>query len=70
MAQNLFILKICLVNVSKSSRREISFFARIAEQCQVLYKKGVLKNLTKFIEKHLRQSFLFNKVTGLRPATL
>ena len=35
----------------------------------VLLKKGVLKNVAKFTEKHLRQS-LFNKFTGLRPSTL
>ena len=33
-------------------------------------KKGVLRNFTKFTEKHLCQSLLFNKVTGLRLATL
>ena len=32
--------------------------------------KGVLRNFTKFPGKHLRQSFFFNKVVGLRPATL
>ena len=33
-------------------------------------KKGVLKNYTKFTGKHLCQSIIFNKVEGLRPATL
>ena len=33
-------------------------------------KKGVLRNFAKFIAKHLCQSFFFNKVAGLRPATL
>ena len=33
-------------------------------------KKGVLKNFTKCTGKHLYQSLLFNKVAGLRPATL
>ena len=33
-------------------------------------KKGVLRNFTKFTGKHLCQSLLFNKVAGLRPATL
>ena len=33
-------------------------------------KKGVLKNFTKFTEKHLCQSLFFNQVEGLRPATL
>ena len=31
---------------------------------------GVLRNFTKFIGKHLCQSFFFNKVPGLRPAIL
>ena len=35
-----------------------------------LYKKGVLKNFTKFIRKHMHWSLFFNKVVGLRPATL
>ena len=30
-------------------------------------KKGVLRNFAKFTGKHLCQSLLFNKVTGLRP---
>ena len=34
---------------------------------EVFSKKGVLKNLTKFIRKHLCHSILFNKVAGLRP---
>ena len=33
-------------------------------------KKGVLGNSTKFTGKHLCQSLFFNKVAGLRPATL
>ena len=33
-------------------------------------KIGVLKIFTKFTGKHLRQSLFFNKVAGLRPATL
>ena len=37
---------------------------------EVVYKKGVLENFTKFIEKHLCQSVFFNKVVCLRPATL
>ena len=37
---------------------------------EVFCKKGVLKNFTKFTGKHLRQSSFFNKVAGLRSATL
>ena len=33
-------------------------------------KKVVLRNFTKFTGKHMCQSLFFNKVTGLRPATL
>ena len=36
----------------------------------VLCKKGILKNFAKFTGKHLCQSLFFNKVAGLRPATL
>ena len=36
----------------------------------VLCKKGALKIFTKFTGKHLCQSLFFNKVAGLRPATL
>ena len=37
---------------------------------EVFNKKGFLKNFSKFTAKHLYQSLFFNKVTGLRPATL
>ena len=37
---------------------------------EVFCKKGVLKDFTKFTEKHLCQSLFFNKVAGLRPGTL
>ena len=36
----------------------------------MFYKKGVLGNFVKVTGKHLCQSFLFNKVVGLKPATL
>ena len=32
--------------------------------------KGVLRNFAKFTGKHLCQNLIFNKVAGLRPATL
>ena len=37
---------------------------------EVFCKKGVLKNFAKFTGKQLRHSLFFNKVAGLRPATL
>ena len=33
-------------------------------------RKCVLRNLAKFTGKHLRRSLFFNKVAGLKPATL
>ena len=33
----------------------------------MFYKKGVLRNFTKFTGKHLCQSLFFNKVADLRP---
>ena len=37
---------------------------------EVFCKKGVLRNFAKFTGKHLCNSLFFNKVAGLRPATL
>ena len=37
---------------------------------EVFCKKGVLRIFTKFTGKHLCQKIFFNKVAGLRPATL
>ena len=37
---------------------------------EVFCKKGALRNFAKFTGIHLCQSFFFNKVAGLRPATL
>ena len=34
------------------------------------FKKGVLRNFAKFTGKYQWQSLFFNKVAGLRPATL
>ena len=42
-------------NINRSSRS------------QMFFNIGSLKNFAKFTRKHLRQSFFFNKVAGLRP---
>ena len=42
--------------------------SRSNHRCSII--KGVLRIFTKFTGKHLCQSFFFNKVAGLRPATL
>ena len=49
------------------AKQHKNFVSRCPE---VFCKKGVLKNFTKFIGKHLCQSLFFNKVAGVRPATL
>ena len=49
------------------------FIFRSGSRCslqEVFYKKGVHRNFTKFTGKNLCQSLFFNKVAGLRPATL
>ena len=51
-------LSVELLSVLKSSRQE------------VFCKKVVLKNFFKFTVKHLCHGLFFNKVAGLRPATL
>ena len=38
-----------------------------SSRLEVFFKKGVLRNFTKFTGKHLCQSLFFNKVAGLRP---
>ena len=38
--------------------------------CRCFIKKGVLRNFVKFPGKYLYQSLFFNKVAGIRPATL
>ena len=37
---------------------------------ELFCRKGVLGNFTKFTEKHLYRSLFFNRIAGLRPATL
>ena len=37
---------------------------------KIFCKEGVFRNFAIFTGKHLHQSLFFNKVAGLRPATL
>ena len=41
-----------------------------SSRLEVFCKEAVLRNFAKFTGKHLYQSLVFNKVAGLRPATL
>ena len=47
----------------------LSFLLFRSSRPEVFCKKGVLRNFTKFIGKHLCQRLFFNKVASLRPAT-
>ena len=51
--------------------QELIFFTTeaVARRCSVA-KKDVLKIFAKFAEEHMCQSVFFNKVAGVRPATL
>ena len=41
-----------------------------SNRSEVFCEKGVLRNFAKFTGKHLSQGLFFNKVSGLRSATL
>ena len=51
---------------------QLKHFVRVFKSSnpEVLSQKSLLKIFAKFIGKHLYQSFFFNKVAGLRLATL
>ena len=57
----LWFLGDCLLSLFVFFRRSLP---------EVFYKKGALRKFIKFTRKHLCQSPFFNKVAGLRPATL
>ena len=61
-----FWLKILSETIADVDRN----FSSRSSRPEVFCKKGVLRNFTKFAGKHLCQSLFFNKVAGLRPATL
>ena len=62
------------VNITQKRQAEIWTKMRIksdrSRHRRYSVRKGVLRNFTKFTGRHLCQNLFFNKVTGLRPATL
>ena len=58
------IIRLCKINIKLNIKKNRSSHQR----CSI--RKGVLRNFSKFTGKHLCQSLFFNKVAGLRPATL
>ena len=57
-------------NIKQSKALRVCFQYYRSSQPEVFCKKDVLSNFAKFTGKHLCQSLFFNKVAGLRPATL
>ena len=69
--KNIFSTKLREVNSVKGRNKLLYDIIQIRsshQRCSV--RIGVLRNFTKSTGKHLCQSLLFNKVAGLRPATL
>ena len=57
-----------LVQPNSSCFNTCFLYPDAAQRCSI--KKSIFKNFAKFTGTHLRQSLLFDKVAGLRPATL
>ena len=60
--KNIYWASKCLIDVNVVNCR--------SSHPEVFCKKGVLRNFAKFTGKHPCQGLFFNKVAGLRPATL
>ena len=60
----------CLIDVETTSCVYWETLKLWSSRPEVFCKKGILRNFTKFSGKHLCQSLFFNKIAGLRPATL
>ena len=56
------ILKVKKPEVNKDFQNSLSIFRN--SRLEVFYKKGVLRNFTKFTRTHLYHSLFFNKVAG------
>ena len=61
-----FLRTLILKNICERLLVKISISVTRSSRPEVFCKKGVLRNLTKFTEKHLCQSLLYNKVAGMR----
>ena len=82
-AQNKTLYKISMISIKyntiksyyatsaireKKGWKRMTFYRSSHQRCSM--QKDVRRNFTKFTEKNLYQSLTFNKVAGLRPATL
>ena len=68
MFETLLCFLLCFINYL-TQIVPFFFFVRSSHQ-EVFCKKGVLRNFEKLTRKHLCGSLFFDKVAGLRPATL
>ena len=60
-----------VLNFQQLSRQSFKVFGKVQKQPpDVFHDIGVLKIFAKLTGKHLCQSLFFNKIAGLRPATL
>ena len=64
--------KLSGINFNYTCRLHLILVIRVyrSNRPEVFYKKGVLRNFTKFRGKHLYQGLFFNKVAGLKPVGL
>ena len=67
---NEILIKWISVILSVSIHSGKLFYNKQKHSPVVFCKKGAFRNFAKFTGKHLCQSVFFNKVAGLRPATL
>ena len=58
------------VLLKKTEQHDQQILRNRSSRPDVFCKKGVLRNFAKFTGQHLCQSLYFNKVAGLRAATL
>ena len=62
------LIKLVFSKIYKSNYHNSRSYRRSHRMCSI--QKGVFKNFAKSTRKHLCQSLYFNKVAGLRTATL
>ena len=67
---SLVYFQCCLQNIQFMPLELQSYVVKIGSHWRCSVRKGVLRNFGKFTGKHLCQSLFFDKVAGLRPATL
>ena len=56
--------------MTKNLEQKLKYLKNQSSRLKVFCIKSVLRNFAKFTGKHLCQSLFFNKIAGVRPATL